>query len=544
MEENIASTSTTSSRDGSTCNRPCLMSETEELIVHIIKTTGGGGKLHLELVDGIAQHLTGRNLSALVGDAVEEVHILEYINSNLSPDSPLVVNLEEECLYLRCEWSTLDCSAEEEDSLVQVKNRIKLSRDITELDLSRRSFSSKTELLEVCECARMVQKLILRDIQMETYSEETPLHPFLIERIKWYCPSLEEIDVTGCSPSVLDVLFQTRRNPIGCSFGVNVVDLLSNKPEAKKLLMPPPITSDVSDIANRIKALVQEGLPANISYDGWSLLHTASIIGDADLVRWLLDKSGRHKYHIVNSKRLTALDVAIRCHNAPIVKQLLHETDHVDPAKLVDLCLLSQLLSNEEHDVLHTNHSRDCNPLQVVQLFIKNSPLDYNASVLIEFIKGFRRTVPRELREKTCWTEESMSEMFNALVSSGISPDIPIKDLGGKTPLMCAVSSPALVKTFLNLGSNIHAVDEVGNTALFYAVTEAAVETEDYHFQSSKTLIESNADVNLKNKYGETPLLYDAFSGKSWSEESNLKTWDLLFNRELTSLHRIKNEDL
>lgn len=520
MEENIANTRTTSSRNGSTLNRPLMMSEIEQLLIHIIKTTSGGDKLPLELVDRLVQYRTGHNLSALIDDAVEEVRILEYINSNLSPDSPLVVNLEEDSLSLKCETSTLDCSAELESSLDQVKNQIKLSRNITELDLSRRCFSSRTELLEVCECARMLKKLTLRDIQIEACSEETPLQSSLIERIKWHCPSLEEVDVTGCSPST--------RNHIGSTFGVNIVDLLSNKPEAKELLMPSPITGDVSDVGHRIKVLVQEGLPANISYDGWSFLHTASIIGDADLVGWLLNECGRHKYHIGNSKRPTALDVAIRCHNPHIVKQLLPETDHVDPAKLVDLCFLSQLLPNKEHDVLHTNHSSDCNPMHVLQLFIKNSPLDYNASLLVEFIKAVRRTVPQELREKTCWTEESMSEILNALVSLGVSPDIPIKDLGGKTPLMCVVSRPVLLKTLVELGSNIHAVDQAGNTALFYAVTEATLETEDNHFQSSKILIEFNADVNFRNKAGETPLLYDAFNSKPWSEESNSKIWDLL----------------
>ena len=524
MEQNIANTRTISSER----NRPRVMREIEQLLVHIVKTTAGGGKLHWELVDGIVQHRTGRKLSALVNDAVEEVNILEYINSSLPPDSPLVVNLEEESLFLRCERSTLDCSAELEDSLVEVKNRIKVSQDITELDLSRRSFSSLTELLEVCVCARMLKKLILRDIQIETCSEGTPVHSSLIERIKWHCPSLEEIDVTGCSPSVLDAFFHTERNASGRTFGVNVVDLLSSKPEAKELLKPSAITSDVSNIARRIKILVQEGLPANISYDGWSFLHTASIIGDADLVTWLLNKSGRHKYHVVNSKRLTALDVAIQCHNATIVKQLLHETDDVHPDKLMGLCFLSQLLPKEENDVLHTKHSCDCNPLKVVQLFIKDKPSDYNASLLVEFIKGYQKTVPKELRAKTCWTEESLSDMFNSLVSSGVWPDIPIKDFGGKTPLMCAVSSPVLVKGLLNLGSNIHAVDEVGNTVLFYAVAEATVETEDEHFDSSKILLESNADANAKNKYGETPLLFDVSNGKKWFKGSNLQIWDLL----------------
>lgn len=149
MEENTANTRSISSRDGSNRHR---MTEIEQLLIHIVKTTGGGGKLHLELVDRIVQHLTGRNLSALVDDAEEELHILEYINSNLPTDSPLVVNVEEESLSLRYKESTLDCSAELEDSLVQVKNKV--SWDIIELDLSRRVFSSKTELLEVCECAR------------------------------------------------------------------------------------------------------------------------------------------------------------------------------------------------------------------------------------------------------------------------------------------------------------------------------------------------------------------------------------------------------
>lgn len=528
MEQTIANTITISSGDGS--NRPNVMREIEQLLVHIIKTTGGGGKLHLELADRIVQHRTGRKLSALVDEAVEEVNILEYIKSNLPPDSPLVVSLEEESLNLKCEWSTLDCSAELEDSMVRVKNQIKVSRDIAELDLSRRSFSSLTELLEVCECARMLKKLIIRDIQIETCSEETPAHSSLIERIKWHCPSLEEVDVTGCSASVLDALFQTRRNAIGCTFGVNVVDLLSNKPEAKKILMPSPIASEVlevSNVANRIKVLVQEGLPANISYDGWSFLHTASIIGDADLMRWLLDKSCRHKYHTMNSKRPTALDVAIQCHDATIVKQLLHKTDQVHPAKLVDLCFLSQVLPKEEHDVLHTKHSCDCNPLDVVQLLIKDKPSDYNASLLEEFIKAFQKTEPRELTAKTCWTEQSICDMFNSLVSSGVSLEIPMKDLGGKTPLMCAVSSPVLVKRLLNLGSNVHAVDEVGNTALFYAIAQATVETEDEHFDSSKILLESYSDVNVKNKCGETPLLFDVCKGKKW-EGSNLQIWSLL----------------
>ncbi len=524
MEENIANRRWISTRTED--HRQCIR-EIEELLIHIVKTTGGGGRLHFELVDRIVQHLTSRNLSTLVDNADAEVHVLEYIKSCLPAESPLIVSLADESLSLRYEESTLDCSAELEDSLAQVKNKIKTSWNITVLDLSRRCFSSKTELLEVCESAKMVKRLILRDIQIQSCDEESLTHFPLIERITWYCPALEEVDITGCSPSVLGELFQTERSPYESTSGVHVIDLLSNKPEAKELLMPSRITSDVPDVACRIKKLVQEGVPANISYDGWSLLHTASVIGDVDLVTWLLEKSDSRKFHVASSNRRTPLEMAIHCHNAPIVKQLLDKTDSVDPAKLVDLCFLSQLMSKEP-GVTHPNHSNDCDPMQVFQVFIDRSSLEYKSSLLVEVSKVIQKIPPRELNEKTCWTEESISEMFKALVSSEFSPDIPIKDLGGKTPLMCAISSPALVKTLLNLGANSHASDEEGNTALFYAVAGATVETADDHFQSSKILLEYSADANFKNKYGQTPLLYDASSAEKLSQGCNLQIWKLL----------------
>lgn len=487
----------------------------------------------MELVESIVLQRTGRNLSTLL-----DTHdVLEYIKSNLTTDSPLIVSLDDGCLSLRCEESTLDCSAELVDSLDVVTRKIKTSWNITKLDLSRRCFSSNTELLEVCQAARMLKILILRDIQIQSCGDQSE-HSSLIERIKWHCPALEEVDITGCSQAVFDELkFQTGRNRNESPFHVHVADLLSTEPEAKELLARQSITSGAPEVANRIKALVQEGVPANISYDGWSFLHTACSIGDADLVSWLLEKNGNRKYHVVNSNRPTALEMAIHCHNAPIVKQLLHETDYIAPAKLVELCFLSQIVAANECDVLHTNHANGCNPLQVVQLFIERSSLDFKSSFLVEVIKAFQRMSPRELRE-TCWTDDSMAEMFRALVSSGFSPDIPIKDLGSKTPLMCTVSSPVLVKTLLNLGANINATDVAGNTALFYAVAGGTAETADGHLAVSKILLDSKADPNIKNKVGETALLYDASSeklndrGDEVYKGCHLKIWELLVQSE------------
>ncbi|KAJ7394374.1 hypothetical protein OS493_000181 [Desmophyllum pertusum] len=332
MEENIANTRRFSPSHGS--NRH-PMREIEEFLIHIVRTTGGGGKLPLELVESIVVQRTGRNLSTLL-----DTHdVLEYIKSNLTTDSPLIVSLDDGCLSLRCEESTLDCSAE--------------------------------LLLKVCQAARMLKILILRDIQIQSCGDQSE-HSSLIERIKWHCPALEEVDITGCSQAVFDELkFQTGRNRNESLFHVHVADLLSTEPEAKELLACQSITSGAPEVANRIKALVQE----------------ACSIGDADLVSWLLERNGNRKYHVVNSNRPTALEMAIHCHNAPIVKQLLHETDYIAPAKLVELCFLSQIVAANECDVLHTNHANGCNPLQVVQLFIERSSLVLSPLFLLTSLK-------------------------------------------------------------------------------------------------------------------------------------------------------------
>ena len=196
----------------------------------------------------------------------------------------------------------------------------------------------------------------------------------------------------------------------------------------------------------------------------------------------------------------------------------------------VYLWFLSQLVAKDPDDSVphHTNHSIGCDPLQIVKMLIERNSLAYRASLPVEVAKVLQRISPRELKEKTCWTEHSISEMFKALVLSEFSPDIPIKDLGGKTPLMCAVSSPVLVKMLLDLGAKSHATDEEGNTALFYAVSEATVETADEYVQSSKLLLEYKACANSKNKYGQTALLYGATNAKMWSQGCNLEIWKLL----------------
>ena len=492
---------------------PLGHSEIEQLLIDIVQSTSGGRQLPLDIIEISFRLRTGFQLVALeaVPRNTRISRVAEYIKRILPPESPLVVNFEPSAgtcsVSVRYEAKLLDCSEESQKPLPLVISDIRTSEGITEIDLSKRCFTSSTEFLKVCRSCRLLRRLILRDVQILDVANEIPQESPLIEKLKWFCPALDEVDVTGCSPETLRYLGQTQRSvtygngsPLGSST-VRFVDLFESHPEAKELLFPERIYSYISNVSSKIKALVEEGVPANISNQGWSFLHTASAIGDADLVSWLLENGAKLKS--VSSYRPTPLEIGIRRHNAPIVNLLLGTNDDMDLSRVLDVLLFPQ-----EHNPLHVDHSSNCNPLDVAKLLVERSSLSRKAALFTEIVKALHKTSLRKLPERTCWGHDILAELFHELVSSGCSADFPIKDIGGKTPLMCVVASPVLVKTFLDLGANIHAVDQARNTALFYATSKAFGESTEDLLQACQMLQNSGCDVNSSNKYAETPLLY------------------------------------
>lgn len=492
---------------------PLGHSEIEQLLIDIVQSTSGGRQLPLDIIEISFRLRTGFQLVALeaVPRNTRISRVAEYIKRILPPESPLVVNFEPSAgtcsVSVRYEAKLLDCSEESQKPLPLVISDIRTSEGITEIDLSKRCFTSSTEFLKVCRSCRLLRRLILRDVQILDVANEIPQESPLIEKLKWFCPALDEVDVTGCSPETLRYLGQTQRSvtygngsPLGSST-VRFVDLFESHPEAKELLFPERIYSYISNVSSKIKALVEEGVPANISNQGWSFLHTASAIGDADLVSWLLENGAKLKS--VSSYRPTPLEIGIRRHNAPIVNLLLGTNDDMDLSRVLDVLLFPQ-----EHNPLHVDHSSNCNPLDVAKLLVERSSLSRKAALFTEIVKALHKTSLRKLPERTCWGHDILAELFHELVSSGCSADFPIKDIGGKTPLMCVVASPVLVKTFLDLGANIHAVDQARNTALFYATSKAFGESTEDLLHACQMLQNSGCDVNSSNKYAETPLLY------------------------------------
>lgn len=492
---------------------PLRHGEIEQLLIDIVQSISGGAQLPLDVIEEIFRIRTGFQLVApeAVPRDTRNSRVAEYIKRILPPESPLVVNFEPSAgtssLSVRYEAKILDCSEQSQKPLSLVINNIRTSERITEIDLSKRCFTSSTEFLEVCKSCRLLRRLILRDVQILDVANEIPQESSLIEKIKWFCPALGEVDVTGCSPETRRYLCQTQRSvtygrgsPLGSST-VRFVDLFESYPEAKELLFPERIYSYISNVSSKIKALVEEGIPANISNQGWSFLHTASAIGDADLVSWLLENGA--KLQSVSSCRPTPLEIGMRRHNAPIVSLLLDTNDDMDLSMVVDALLFPQ-----EHNPLHVDHSSNCNPLAVAKLLVERSSLSRKAVLFTEIVKALHKTSLRKLRERTCWGHDMLAELFRELVSPGCSADFPIKDIGGKTPLMCVVASPVLVQTFIDLGANINAVDQARNTALFYATSKAFDESTEDLLQACRMLQNSGCDVNSSNKYAETPLLY------------------------------------
>lgn len=501
--------------------------EIENILIDIVQMTSGGGKVHLELVEHIFEERTGFALSTLYTNqhtapegaggqstSTPKKDILEYLNSILSEESTLMVNCKDGCLSLRCDEVAIDCSAESDKSLSRVIQDIRESGKITTLDLSRRCFKSRMELLEVCKSARMMKRLLLRDVQIFTDSKEATQAFSLMKLITLYCPALEEVDTTGCSDVTLRSLLESERSPLRPSgiclqdTKVDVVNHLSTNPEVKELLMPTCIPRDRTSVSERIKALVQKDVPANISWDGWSFLHTACAIGDANLVLWLLENGGMCNFQPECWNRPSVLDIAIYCHNSSIVNLLLHaqKVDRYDPCKLI--CLSFSRLTQMECRFPRADHSCACNPLEVVTLLVELMNPDSMRELLVETVKAVQAMQSSELKEKTCWTEDSIAELLRKLVSLGCSPDISIADLDDKTPLMCCASSPVLVKTLLDLGASTHIKDQEGNTALFYAARKASAEASHEAVQSVEILLRSKANPNVSNNLGETPLLY------------------------------------
>ena len=516
----------------------------KELLIDIVQAEGG--KIGLSSLEKAFERRTGFALSSressITSSNNNQQGTVEYLQSILSYGGPLRFSTTDSYIYLHFEAS-LNCSTESEMSLSEVIFELKVSGKITQLDLSRRSFSSQRELLEVCKCAKLLKKLIIRDICFANndITESANVGISLVEHMKWYCTSLEEIDVTGCSDVTRGILLESQDNalqergtPLKRAIDVKIIDSLEEHCIIKELLAPSLFSKHLSAARSRIEEFVNKGGPVNISRDGWTFFHTASAIGDEGLISWLLNTGENSKFHSESSRKPSALDIAIYRHDAPIVKLLLdaQKTTSLDPCRFVKMLFRSSDVCNVLRHVVQASAP---NPRDVVTFFMESVSLELKNKLLVEIFKTLETSF-RDVKEKIPRIEDILAELLKNLMPEDWSPDISIPELNDKTLLMCALSSPVLVNTLLNIGAKTCIKDEEGNTVLFYAAREAIHGTVE-SLEALLRLPPSCEDVNKRNNLGETPLLYtvstqgfkrhDALLSQ-FSTGSYVKTWEVL----------------
>lgn len=139
------------------------------------------------------------------------------------------------------------------------------------------------------------------------------------------------------------------------------------------------------------------------------------------------------------------------------------------------------------------NESAKCNALELAKFLIK-SGVDVNA-------------IKHNCTALNYAIFSNSYEVAKVLIESGavLSPSIMLSTVGFQ------VNSSKIVELLIEVGADINAVDEDGNTTLHRAMCLSNPEI-------AEILIKKGADLEIKNKLGETPL---AYFHKQWVAGSN-----------------------
>ena len=152
--------------------------------------------------------------------------------------------------------------------------------------------------------------------------------------------------MTGCPFAILDILFWF----CPCLRQIDTRAILGNTADQSKVkiidYLDPLHILNLSSADQQIRELLEGNLlsPCTSCMD-WSLLHSAILLGDAELVEQMLEYKDIHDgFNSIHSELLqTSLQLATALHRLEIVEQLRCENAiSIDPSRLVELLLLPQ----------------------------------------------------------------------------------------------------------------------------------------------------------------------------------------------------------
>ena len=408
------------------------------------------------------------------------------------------------------------------------------------LDLSSRHITSCRVLVDECVMARNASYAVLWKSNFSEFVTECPFG--ILDLLFWFCPFLQQIDITGS---------------VGLPRGI-----LSNITDQSKVkiidYLDPLFILNSPNVGQQIRELLEgELLSPSTSCMGWSLLHSAVLLRDAELVEQMLGcKDSDDGSNSIQSEFLqTSLDLATALHHFEIVKQLRCENAiPVDPSRLVALLLLSEHgIESFEHPIealtsnktvwraMRDSHDfRQCNLIALLNKFCEGD-VNYKKKVLEEIFRKMQASTGPDCHLLfPCWNERSFRDAVQILMEeTSCSADGKI----GNCPyLMYALPSITLVEFLLKKGAKIDDKDQSGCTALFYALEKALASPSPqcsiWH-QLIKFLLENKANPNTRNYAGETPLLHSlshnvapSSLGDLFEADRIVEVWHLLLNVE------------
>ena len=261
---------------------------------------------------------------------------------------------------------------------------------------------------------------------------------------------------------------------------------------------------------------------------GWSLFHSAILLGDIGLVRQLLECMAKDKSNENNNIQddlfQTSLELATALHNLEIVEILRREHNHLmDPVSLVQCCFLTRhgyegfdhpvmetLTTNEAalQVVRNTHNAQHCNVIALLQTLCENSDVNFKKEVLEEIFRKVHSCTGSDLLF-SCWNEQAIRDAVRMLMAkTGCLANGKIDTF---PYLMFSLPSEPLMKFLLTEGAKIDEKDHLGCTALFHAVEKALTTCTPYRLNWNrliKFLLDNKANPNLRNDHGEAPLSY------------------------------------
>ena len=397
------------------------------------------------------------------------------------------------------------------DSMVRSISRFsphRLSEKI-DLDFSRQHISSCRNFVDWCLLpARDARSIVLA---FSTIGDKT--WPFgVLDLLLWFCPLLEEVDLTGC-------VCLRRSNFIKSPPPCRVIDHECLSPSY--LLNSDDAVEKISDM------LSHDHLSFSLHSNGWTLLHSAVLLGSQELVKSFFAhyKTIGNDNYFKSVHFKTARELAITLHRCDILELFkeIYPLEDMSPSLFLYLCFYPKhgmtkyehpfeiVTSNKDAlrmtEKLHAN--QDCSLTRLLQTYLRELDITFKEEMLKKLMRDLEEyTRPdNSYPNNPCWNDKEVCEAVKILVKeTGCSVHGRVE---GFPYLMLSMPNVQLAEFFIQEGVQIDEKDQLGHTCLFHAVEKAVASNLPERWYNFITfLLKNKANPDERDDFSETPLLY------------------------------------